>query len=224
MNRLSIRLARLISLVFFFGGVASAQVWQVGSFSATRVEFDKVQPKKEKRSKVYMSKLGVREEELDRKKPGDARYTMVMNIEAGKAWYVVPHRKMYIEMPASDAPGVRTTDEPGSVLSPAPCEGYTLAEKRKVTKHEQRNVEEWLCHSSATGEVIQLFDPALRVVIRNEDTKGRVTELRNIQEGKQPDALFTIPEGYRKATMQEIMTGKIELPSYPEQSPQKQSK
>jgi len=196
------------------------QGWIVGPFSATRVEFDTVQPKKVKRlSKIRMSHVGVREEEQDLNKSGEARFAMVMNFENGKAWYLVPRRKIYIEMPSADTPGVKTTDEPGSVLSPAPCEGYSLAERQKVTKHHGRHVEGWLCHSDSTGDVYQFFDPVLRVVVRNEDAKGRVTELRNIQEGTQPDALFTIPEGYRKATMQEIMTGKTELPSYPEDQP-----
>jgi len=211
----------LVAIMFATVSIAR-QGWLVGPFSATRVEFDTVQPKKVKRlSKIQMSQKGVREEEQDLKKSGEARFAMVMNFDDGKAWYLVPRRKIYIEMPSAEAPGVKTTDEPGAVLSPAPCEGYTIAEKQKVTKHDGRNVEEWLCHSESTGDVQQLFDPVLRVVVRNEDAKGHVTELRNIQEGAQPESLFTIPVGYRKASMQEIMTGKTELPSYPEDQPGK---
>lgn len=196
---------------------ALSEIWQVGSFTATRVEFDKAQPKKEKRSKVHMSKLGMREEELVIQKSSDAQFVVVMNFEKGKTWFLVPHRKVYMEPPAANTAGVTVKDEPGTVLAPAPCDSYTLIEKRKATQHDERNVEEWYCHSDATGDVIQLFDPALRVVVRNEDAKGRVIELRNIQEGKQPDSLFTIPEGYRKANMREILTGTTELPVYPEQ-------
>jgi len=164
-----------------------------------------------------MSRKGVREEEQDLKKTGEARFAMVVNFESGKAWYVVPRRKIYIEMPSADAPGVTTSSEPGTVLSPAPCEGYTLAEKGKDGQHEGRKIEEWKCHSEATGDVVQLFDPVLKIVIRQQDSKGHVTELRNIQEGKQPDSLFVIPEGYRQATMQEMMTGVTDLPRFPDQ-------
>lgn len=108
-----------------------ADLWPVNSFSATRVEFSKAQPTKEKRSKVYMGKTGVREEELDSQKPAHARMTMIVHFESGKTWLLIPHRKIYVEQPAADAPGVTTTNEPGTVLALSPCEGYGVAHTRR---------------------------------------------------------------------------------------------
>ena len=190
-----------------------ADLWPVNSFSATRVEFNKVQPTKEKRSKVYMDKTGMREEELDGQKPAHARMTVIVNFESGKTWLLIPHRKIYVEQPAADAPGVTTSDEPGTVLAQSPCEGYAVSEKRGVTKHEERRVEEWHC-DAGTKKVIQLFDPALQVVVRSEDAKGVVAELRGIQAGTQPASLFVVPSGFRPASMREVVTNRVELPSY----------
>lgn len=190
-----------------------ADLWPVNSFSATRIEFNKVQPAKEKRSKVYMDKTGMREEELDGQKPAHARVTVIVNFESGKTWLLIPHRKIYVEQPAADAPGVTTSDEPGTVLAQSPCEGYSVSEKRGVAKHEGRKAEEWHC-DTGTKKVIQLFDPALHVVVRSEDAKGFVAELRGIQAGAQPASLFAVPSGFRPASMREVMTNRVELPSY----------
>lgn len=205
--------AVLVLAVSIGGSGAYADLWPVNSFSATRVEFNKAQPTREKRSKVYMDKTGMREEELDGQTPAHARMTMIVHFESGKTWLLIPHRKIYVEQPAADAPGVTTSDEPGTVLARSPCEGYAISEKRGVAKHEGRKVEEWHC-DTGTKKVFQLFDPALHVVVRSEDAKGAVAELRGIRAGAQPASLFAIPSGFRPASMREVVTNRVELPSY----------
>ncbi len=204
-----------LATTILVSSVVIAGSWSTASYTATRVEYDKSSQKKEKRTKIYASKQGIREEQ-DAKKPAERQFTVVINFELGKTWFLVPHRKVYMEPPSADAPGVTTSDEPGTVLAPSPCQGYSKSEKRGMRSHEERKVEEWNCHSNSVGEVTQLYDPVLHVVIRSEDKKGRVLELRNILEGNQPDVLFKVPEGYRKVSLREIMTGTTELPGYPE--------
>lgn len=197
---------------------AHSENWPIGSFSATRVEFDKAYPKIERRSRVYVSKLGIREEGLDDKNHTDVQQTVVVSFEKSQTWILVPHRKLYLQLPTEGEEGVKVEDEPGTVLALGPCDGYSFSEKRRVITHEERKVDEWHCHDNATGDVTQLYDAALRMVVRSEDKKGRVEELRNIQEGKQPDSLFQIPADYRKASTREVITGTTELPGYAEPS------
>lgn len=206
----------LLLSVTLFHSSAHSKDWPVGSFSATRVEFDKVSRKKEQRSKVYVSKLGIREEGLDDKNHTHMQQTVVVSFEKSQTWILVPRRKIYMQLPTEGEEGVKVEDEPGTVLVLSPCDGYSFSEKRRATTHENRKVEEWHCHDKATGDVTQLYDATLRMVVRSEDKNGRVEELRNISEGEQPDSLFKVPEGYRKASLREIMTGTTELPGYSE--------
>jgi hypothetical protein len=197
--------------------VAVSGNWNTEPYTAIRVEYDK-SSQKEKRTKIYASKQGIREEELDSRKPAERQFTVVVNFAMGKTWFLVPGRKIYMEPPSADAPGVTTSNEPGTVLAPSPCQGYSKSEKRGVRNYEGRKVEEWDCQNDSAGTATQLYDPALQVVVRSESDKGHMVELRNITEGKQPDSLFKVPEGYRKASLREIVTGTTELPKYPETS------
>jgi hypothetical protein len=44
----------------------------------------------------------------------------------------------------------------------------------------------------------QWYEPALKLMVRQEVPGGFSTELKNIQVGKQPDHLFSIPAGYER--------------------------
>ncbi len=65
-----------------------------------------------------------------------------------------------------------------------------------------RQTEKWEFSRSGSGgaqiTMTRWYDPRLNNAVREEMAGGYVRELRNIQEGPQPDALFTVPEGYRK--------------------------
>lgn len=65
-----------------------------------------------------------------------------------------------------------------------------------------RPVEKWLTRvSRPDGQAIdawQWFDPELQMAIREALPGGVVRELRNIQLGPQPDALFEVPSDYTR--------------------------
>jgi hypothetical protein len=50
----------------------------------------------------------------------------------------------------------------------------------------------------------QWFDPELKTNLREENPNGFVREMRNIKPGKQPDSLFTVPDGYKEITMSQV--------------------
>lgn len=64
-----------------------------------------------------------------------------------------------------------------------------------------RQVERWRTlqqNASTVVENEQWYDPQLNIAIRQVAQDGSFSELRNIQLGLQADALFELPQGYRK--------------------------
>lgn len=64
-----------------------------------------------------------------------------------------------------------------------------------------RQVERWRTLQQNAGAVVeneQWYDPQLNIAIRQVAQDGSFRELRNIQLGLQADALFELPQGYRK--------------------------
>jgi len=54
-------------------------------------------------------------------------------------------------------------------------------------------------HPDGKKEVaVQWYDPLLGIAVREELPGGYVREIRDIRVGKQPEALFQVPDGYRQ--------------------------
>jgi hypothetical protein len=70
-----------------------------------------------------------------------------------------------------------------------------------------RAVEKWEMTNTVPGHdstrTVQLYDPELKLAIREEFPGGYVSELKNIRIGPQPDNLFVVPAGYSRMTMPE---------------------
>ncbi len=68
-----------------------------------------------------------------------------------------------------------------------------------------RTVEKWemtaMRANEAPQRAYQWYDPQLELAVREEFPGGHVRELRNIRIGNQPDALFSIPPGYREMSV-----------------------
>jgi len=65
-----------------------------------------------------------------------------------------------------------------------------------------REVEKWEMVTTVPNRppmhAFQWYEPALKLMVRQEVPGGFSTELKNIQVGKQPDHLFSIPAGYER--------------------------
>ena len=65
-----------------------------------------------------------------------------------------------------------------------------------------RTVEKWEMTAMREGEApqraYQWYDSRIGMAVREEFPGGHVRELRNIREGDQPQAVFSIPPGYRE--------------------------
>jgi len=193
---------------------AEEPAWQGQPFSATQFSFEKVQPDKKTKSKVYISADGVRMESEQSPDTPIKNVISIFSFKNEQSWLIDPLQKVYVLMAggevADDDGGI------GGIFSDKPCQGYVASKKIGTEKYQGRNTQKWACKSDKKDiVVIQHYDPKLHAVIR-EDVDGEVTELHNIKPGKQNIKLFQPPKDYRKVSMVEMMTGYMKLPKYNE--------
>jgi outer membrane lipoprotein-sorting protein len=74
-----------------------------------------------------------------------------------------------------------------------------------------RPVEKWEMVATTPNQqpirTFQWFDPELKLAVRQEFPGGFVSELNELNVGKQPDHLFTIPAGYERLSAPQGMPG-----------------
>jgi outer membrane lipoprotein-sorting protein len=75
--------------------------------------------------------------------------------------------------------------------------GHETVSGRKTEKWEIKSIGP----DGQSQVSYQWFDPELKTNLREENPNGFVREMRNIKPGKQPDSLFTVPDGYKEITM-----------------------
>jgi hypothetical protein len=91
----------------------------------------------------------------------------------------------------------------GWVGRPCPANAGTRATRGGIETLDGRKTEIWTCASRESGTVKVWYDPRLQAILRTEDEFG-YGELTNIREGRQPDSLFDLPEGYSKVDATEF--------------------
>jgi len=193
---------------------AESETWTGKPFSAIQVSFDKELPKKMIKSKVYISKLGVRLEGISNPDSGVPKLITVHRFKDDKSMMIDPVQKAYAVM--GDQGEVTFEEELGSVMSPKPCDGYIKSNKVGSSTFEKRQVEKWNCtHPTEKVKTIQLYDPKFNVVIK-EDRDGHITELRKMKAHQPKKSLFDTPKGYKKMSMMEMMIGYVKLDKYKE--------
>lgn len=195
---------------------AEQQSWKGKSFSATTVEYDKSFPDKKTHSRIYMSKEGLRTESLP-VGGNEPEVVSIAHFGNNEHYMIAPLQGIYVLMPMADSSAVTVSEleEGQGLLSTTPCDGYDSRKNGGKTRFNKREVESWQCSRSGNAtEVKQLFDPVLKVVIREETSRGQVSELRGIKVGKQDPGMFQPPKGYRQASLKELFTGEVEFPRY----------
>ena len=210
----------LLLIVIWMGNAYAAEKpYNIKPFYAEQYQSVRDMPDKVVKTKIYMSKLGVRQE--TQAQPGDIQSKLIIIhlTQDETTWFIVPSRKFYVvpselEEVEADEEG---EDDVGGVLSMEPCDGYAKKEMIGTGVFSGRAIQKWRCRGNDDAiKTLQYYDTGLNMVIRDAHDSGVVEELRNIKPGRQPKKLFEIPKGYRKATMSEFVTGVREFPSYQE--------
>lgn len=199
-----------IILVFFFGGIASAQ-----DFSADMVSLGGLTT-----SKMFVAKEKTRTE----MQAGGQQSITITRIDKNVVWILMPEQKTYMEQslkpekPEKPENIAATTDKmPGEVEQKRL--GTETVDGRKTEKYRTVYTE-----GNKKTTTFQWVDTDLgypiKMAVEDEDGKVMVLmEYKNLKLGKQPDALFEIPEGYKKVSSFGIGTP-FGIPSIPETKPE----
>jgi Domain of unknown function (DUF4412) len=182
------------------------------SFALAQTEFsgdldDSKRP--DNQTKIYFAKDKVR---FDTKGSDAKGGSVLMNLTTQSMIVIMPQQHMYMEMPAQmkDKRNVfsffKTTDVEnacGDWLKLADNKGGSCHKIGSADVNGRSTVQ--YEGTNAKGEVSHVWlDPKLRFPIKWQ-TKNSDGELRNIQEGPQPDSLFEIPAGFTKMDMGGMM-------------------
>jgi hypothetical protein len=144
---------------------------------------------------VYVDRPGMRMEQTSM----GQQSVILVRFGPGSTTLLMPAEKSYMEMPRNAGAGAMAAQMEG------PCGGYQRSTELGSETLQGRKVEKLRCEAPKFAYMPAAttiwYDPALEFVIRQESGPGERFELRNIEEGAQPAALFEIPAGYSKTAM-----------------------
>lgn len=177
----------LIILVFFFGGIATAQ-----DFSADMVSMTK--------GGVFTGKIYNAKEKTRMEMP---QVITITRVDKNVTWILMPEQKMYMEQPLKPENIAALTDKmPGEVERKRL--GIETVDGKKTEKYRIVYTVE-----NKREAIFQWVDTDLGFPIKTAAEDGSwTTEFKNLKIGKQPDTLFEIPAGYQKMS--------FGIPSIPE--------
>ena len=172
---------------------AEPGAYQGPGFTATRVE---TMGRDSEASTIYVSRHGMREESG----PAGQRLVVISDLRSGKAWVMDEKRRVYQSLGQATAAARDLGDaEADTLLDPRPCLGFDLTRRLGEEHVAGRMTQKWVCGNSRTRrEVMQWFDPRLKLVIRERTPHGRQVELRDIRLAEPEAGLFRVPAGYRE--------------------------
>jgi outer membrane lipoprotein-sorting protein len=191
-----VRTALFFSVLFLLVSPASAFLGgKIENFSAEQVS---VEPggKTQVVGKIYAGP-GMFRMEMAERQGNEKSMVNIFRKDRGLNYMIIPEDKAYAEIALDEkklkqAMGDVAAVQKEEVLGTESVGGYKCTKKRIETKVSFFGFEKTV---KSTIWISDRFDMPLRT----EDEGGRVTELRNIREGKQPASLFEPPAGYRKA-------------------------
>ncbi len=137
--------------------------------------------------------------------------TTIIRLDKGKTWFLRPAAKAYVESPTNCRSALDKLKDMGNVKR----DGISKVATYLCDKYTYQNTQ-----LKMSGTVY--YSPKLQTELKREMrfyfTTGSqkhfdgINQLSNIKPGKQPDALFNIPKGYKKVKMsiQDLML----LPNY----------
>ena len=181
----------LMILVFFFGGIATAQDFSADMVSTTKGE-------------IFTGKIYVAKEKTRMEMP---QAITITRVDKNVVWILMPEQR-YMEQPLKPENIAVSTDKmPGEV------------ERKRLGKEvvDGKKTEKYRIVYTVGNKREAIFqwvdtDSGFPIKTASEDGSW-TTEYKNLKIGKQPDALFEIPAGYQKMS--------FGIPSIPETKPEK---
>lgn len=190
-------------------------------FSADLIFYNRHHPGLQQRSRVWVSKTGIRTVTYS-PRTGKPAFIYIQNFRTEQAWIAAPEKLYFAVLPDVDTPddGIQesmddSTPPPG-ILASKPCAGL-VAEKLDERKVKQTTLTAWKCTDVQDGKVwLQHYSSLLGAVVRQESGEGEIFELREIKL-EEPDEQKFVPSSlWRAVTLEEFFTGVPSLPVYEE--------
>lgn len=166
-------------------------------FSAQVRRSNAKQPERNAQGVMMVSRWGVRTEGVVDKQ----RVQFIYHPDRQTMLVLFPDQLTYVEHANVDLGQTSLPDDPQS-----PCRANPAVTCRNLgpVSWNGRQPIRWEVTEKGLDNKTQrsylYVDPRLQVVIREEYPDGTIQEFVTIQEGVQPQQLFTLPTGYRKIT------------------------
>ncbi len=159
-------------------------------------------------SKVFISGDKQRTEPLD--EDSDGQGIVIVRRDRGVVWVLIPSEESYMEMPITEEYNTPLASKSKIVsrekLGEEKIEGRATLKELVTVKDEDGD----------TTKMYQWTDKKLGIPIKAEDKDGDWSYVyKDVETGKQDAALFVIPSGYEKMTMEFGRPDYPEPPSYP---------
>jgi hypothetical protein len=122
----------------------------------------------------------------------------IVYLDSNRAVTLMPDQKMYMKTPGGGGMP-KYQDEP--------CADYGESKKLGAETVNGRDTVKWRCtgqkprQGAEPSDATLWYDEALKFWIRSARDSGEISEIRNIEVGKQPASLFEIPAGYQQFNM-----------------------
>ncbi len=187
----------LFVVLVHLSGIAYAAHSLAVEFSADVIEIYPKDPSKNFKGTMYVGNDIMRKDFFH----DNMQAVMILDLVKQTATMLMPDAKTYMIMKKEDMEALfsHVIGHLPKALSDGPCAGRSDLICREIgqEKIDDRDTEKWEI-KSATGMTYQWINRRLKVIIR-EEFPDHLYELRSIKEGPQPENLFQIPIGYRKA-------------------------
>lgn len=156
----------------------------VTEFSAGISEVNPAEPEKAFSGRIFVGREGLRVEYV---RAGQSE-VVIANFRERAVLWLKGSEHHYVPLEED----VRLTD-----IFDLPCAGFPRSRREGEETVALRPAVKWTCRGEEGEETLEWFDLKLNVRIRQETAAGKVTEMKDLREGPQPEHLFEIPAHYR---------------------------
>jgi len=177
--------------------------------------YNKFSPKIKHKSKVSMSKHGVRVESKGMFS-GDNKGLYIQNFQSNKSWIVDPKNKTYSLIEEdTQKDSDHSNNRIGGIMATHPCIDSKDEKKRVIGKESlaDDNIIIWSC--DVDNETIkQGYSLYWKIVVWEELPNGNTSRLVNIKKADFNKDFYTPPKHFREVSLKEFYTGAPALTQY----------
>jgi hypothetical protein len=183
----------LAVMLMVMGIAAPAAAQKLTDFSADQVVIG-VKGKVEQESRLSVAGGMVR---VDKVVPADAKMSFIYKKGIKQAVTINPGKKIYFEGPLDEKAYAAALGLPPAAMAERPSGEETVSGIPCVKKDLDMEIEFKKAKKTVTNTV--WASDRLDIPLRVKSYDGRITELRNVKEGKPDPALFEAPKEFKKA-------------------------